>query len=63
MRRLVSVAVTAIALCVVGSARTSMSPAMQNASARKSSLAGVRRRVDRDFSGAHLVDHQVDAEG
>ncbi len=24
---------------------------------------GVRRRVDRDFSGAHLVDHQVDAEG
>jgi len=38
MWRLVSVAVTAIALCGVGRAQTSMSPAMQNAPARKSSL-------------------------
>jgi hypothetical protein len=40
MRRLVSVAVTLIALCVVGWAQTSMTPAMQNAPARKSPLAG-----------------------
>jgi hypothetical protein len=37
MRRFVSVAVTAIALWVGGWAQTSMSPAMQNAPARKSS--------------------------
>jgi len=36
MRRLVSVAVTAIALCVGVWAQTSMSPALQNAPARKS---------------------------
>ena len=38
MRRLLSVAVTAIALGVGGWAQTSMSPAMQNAPARKTSL-------------------------
>ena len=39
MKRLVFVAVAAIALWVGGWAQTSMSPAMQNAPARKSSLA------------------------
>jgi hypothetical protein len=39
MRRLVSVAVTAIALWVGGWAQTSLSPAMQDAPARTSSLA------------------------
>ena len=40
MRRLAVVAVTAIALCVVGWAQTSMSPAMQNAPAQKTPLSG-----------------------
>jgi hypothetical protein len=39
MRRLASVAATVIALCVVSWAQTSMSPAMQNAPARKTPLS------------------------
>ena len=40
MRRLASVAVTSIALCALGWAQTSMSPAMQNAPAQKTPLSG-----------------------
>lgn len=39
MKRVLSVAMLAVALSIIGYARTSMTPAMQNAPARKSPLA------------------------